>query len=74
MTEHTPGPWSVYKTGVRTMAAIEIIYNADEPEEMQETASATVATAADAVRWLVEHLRDWCVDESVRVSVDGEEV
>ena len=56
------------------MATIEIIYYADEPDEVQETASATVATAADAVRWLVEHLRDWCVDESVRVSVDGEEV
>ena len=56
------------------MTTIEIIYYADEPDEVQETASATVATAADAVRWLVEHLRDWCVDESVRVLVDGKEV
>lgn len=56
------------------MATIEIIYHADEPEEVQESASATLTTAVEAVRWTVAHLRDWCVDESVRVLVDGEEV
>ena len=56
------------------VATVEIIYNADEPEELHESASATFVSAADAARWLVEHLRDWCVDESVRVLVDGEEV
>lgn len=56
------------------MTTIEIIYYADEPQEEQESASTTVATADEAARWLIEHLRDWCMDESVRVSVDGEEV
>lgn len=52
------------------MTTVEITYNPEYPEA--ETVRGEFDNAADAARWVVANLAGWCVDEDVRVVIDGE--
>jgi len=53
------------------MTNLRIEYWADGTRGVREV---DVDTAVDAARWMYLNLKDWCVDEDIRVYIDHEEV
>ena len=42
------------------------------PDDAKEVREVDVDNAVDAARWMYLNLKDWCVDDDIRVYIDGE--
>lgn len=53
-----------------TRATVEITYYPGQDDE--RTATVVLYDPTEAVRWIVSSLAGWCVDEDVRVMLNGD--